>query len=118
MRDRTGHDSNAMTTTVDQIPDPTMEASTRRKITGGSVIARSTLRMEMASAQEPPKAEMAPTKKPMAVDRTTEETATSSEMRPPSSVRASTSRPTPSVPNQCFHDGAAFMANRSMSLGL
>ena len=36
-----------------------MEASTRRKITGGSVIARSTLRMEMASAQEPPKAEKA-----------------------------------------------------------
>ncbi len=43
--------------------------------------------------------------------------ATSSEIRPPSSTRAKTSRPTPSVPNQCFAVGPLFIARRSMSFG-
>ncbi len=107
-----------MTTTVDQMPEPMIEASTRRKITGGRVMARSTERMAMASAQRPPKAEIAPTRKPMVVERITDDTATMSEMRPPSRVRARTSRPTPSAPNQCLAEGAEFIARRSMSLGL
>ena len=45
-------------------------------------------------------ADSAPTRKPMTSEMATEVTATSSEMRPPCSSRARTSRPTPSVPNQ------------------
>ena len=107
-----------MTRTVGQIPVPAIDASTRRKITGGSVMTRSTKRIVTASVQRPASAEMAPTRKPMIAEIRVEATATSSEMRPPSRTRANTSRPTPSVPNQCVAVGPLFMARRSMSFGL
>ena len=57
-----------MTSTVGQMPVPAIEASTSRKITGGSVITRSTKRMATASAQRPASAEIAPKRKPMTAE--------------------------------------------------
>ena len=117
IRDSTGQDRSEITTIVGTIPVPAMDASTRRKITGGSVMARSTSRMIPLSTTLPPKLAMAPTRKPITIETTTDTNATVSEMRPPCSSRARMSRPTPSVPNQWEGPGPWFIAFRSMSLG-
>ena len=55
MRASTGQDSSEMTSTVGPMPVPAIEARTRRKITGGSVMARSTSRIAVPSTTRPPK---------------------------------------------------------------
>ena len=101
MRDKTGQDRSAMTRMVEPMPAPVIEARTSRKMTGGSVMARSTRRINRPSTSRPPSAATEPMTKPMTSEIATETVATSMETRPPSSRRASTSRPTPSVPRRC-----------------
>ncbi len=117
MRASTGQDSSAITQIVGHSPVPVIEASTSSRITGGKVIARSTNRIVAPSAQRPPNAASAPTRNPIASEIDTESAATSSEVRPPCISRASTSRPTPSVPSQCRPPGGALRASRSTLFG-
>ncbi len=105
-----GHERSAITTTVDQMPEPMMEASTSRKMTGGSVMARSTDRMAIASAQRPPRAEIAPIRSRWLRKAPRMKRRRGRRCARPSIVRANTSRPTPSVPNQCFQLGRSSSA--------
>ena len=117
MRDSTGQDSNEITAIVGTMPVPTIDARTSSRITGGSVMARSTRRMMAPSTTRPLKDDTAPTRKPMTRETATDVIATSSEIRPPCIRRARTSRPTPSVPNQWLALGPLLRARRSIWLG-
>lgn len=117
MRASTGHDSSEITRIVGAMPCPATEARTSKRTTGGNVIARSITRIATALATLPPSAATAPIRKPITMETPTALQATVREMRPPSRTRASTSRPTPSVPSQCSVPGGALSAVRSIAFG-
>jgi len=83
----------------------------------GKAMIVSEMRPTMRSVQPPKKPEAMPARPPIANTSATEVMAMTKSSRVATMTRLKMSRPSWSVPNQCFHDGACKAATVSLASG-
>ena len=96
---------------------PIAEATVMMMTSDGKVINISVSRIRSMSTLPPLYPAMLPMMIPMNIEIETDTRPTDREMRPAKKMRESTSRPVPSVPNQCRAVGGLRIARRSSAIG-